>query len=79
MSQYQLLLKSLNTFANVSDGSAVGIATGYGLDDPGVGVEFPGGSRMFNSAHRPERHCGPPGLLSSNYRRLFPLDRAAEA
>jgi hypothetical protein len=29
--------------------SVVGIATGYGLDDRGVGVRVPVGSRVFSS------------------------------
>jgi hypothetical protein len=29
--------------------SAVGIATGYGLDDQGVGIRVPVGSRIFSS------------------------------
>jgi hypothetical protein len=28
--------------------SSVGIATGYGLDDQGVGVELPGGGKNFH-------------------------------
>jgi hypothetical protein len=43
--------------------SAVGIATGYRLDDRGVGVRVPVGSRIFSS--RPDRLRGPPNLLSS--------------
>jgi hypothetical protein len=31
----------------------VGIATGYGLDDWGVGVRVPGGSRIFSTSSRP--------------------------
>jgi hypothetical protein len=34
---------------------AVGIATGYGLDDRGVGVQVPVGSRLFSSPRRPDR------------------------
>jgi hypothetical protein len=34
--------------------SAVGIATGYGLDDRGVGVRVPLGSRIFSSPRRPD-------------------------
>jgi hypothetical protein len=30
-------------------GSVVGIATGYGLDDRGVGVRVPVGSRIFST------------------------------
>jgi hypothetical protein len=33
---------------------SVGIATGYGLDDRGVGVRVPGGSRIFSSPRRPD-------------------------
>jgi hypothetical protein len=50
---------------------AVGIATGYGLDDQGVGVRVPVGSRIFSSPRRPERIWGPPNLLFNGYRGLF--------
>jgi hypothetical protein len=51
-----------------SRGSAVGIATGYGLDDRGVGVRVPVGSRIFSSPSRPDGLWGPPNLLSNWYR-----------
>jgi hypothetical protein len=35
--------------------SSVGIATGYGLDDGGVGVRVLVGSRMFSCPRRPDR------------------------
>jgi hypothetical protein len=35
--------------------SAVGIATSYGLDDRGVGVRVPVGSRIFSSPDRPDQ------------------------
>jgi hypothetical protein len=35
---------------NRSRDSSVGVATGYGLDDRGVGVRVPVGSRIFHSA-----------------------------
>jgi hypothetical protein len=44
--------------------SVVGIATGYGLDDRGVGVRVPVGSRILSSSRRPNRFWGPPNLLS---------------
>jgi hypothetical protein len=52
--------------------STVGIATGYGLDDGGVGVRVPVGSRIFYSPRRPDRFWGPPSLLSNEYLGLFP-------
>jgi hypothetical protein len=47
-----------------SQDSAVGIATGYGLDGRSVGVRVPVGARYFSSARRPDRLWGPPSLLS---------------
>jgi hypothetical protein len=46
----------------------VGIATGYGLDDRGVGVQVPVGVRIFTSPCRPDRLCGSPNFLSNGYR-----------
>jgi hypothetical protein len=48
-----------------------GIATGYGLDDRGVGVRVPVGSRIFSSPRRPDRLWGPPSL-SNGYQGLLP-------
>jgi hypothetical protein len=45
--------------------SAVGIATGYWLDDWGVGVLVPVGARIFTSPCCPDRLCGPHNLLSN--------------
>jgi hypothetical protein len=59
--------------------SAVGIATGYGLDDRGVGVRVPVGSRIFSSPRRPDRLWGPPNLLSNGYRGSFTRGKAAGA
>jgi hypothetical protein len=35
--------------------SVVSIATGHGMDDRGVGVRVPVGSRIFSSPDRPDR------------------------
>jgi hypothetical protein len=56
----------------MSRDSAVGITTGYGLEDRGVGVRVPVGSRIFSSPRSPDLLCGPPNLLFNGYRGLFP-------
>jgi hypothetical protein len=59
--------------------SAVGIAGGYGLDDRGVRVRVPEGSRIFCSPRRPDRLWGPPSLLYNGYRGSFLEDKTAGA
>jgi hypothetical protein len=54
--------------------SVVGIATGYGLDDQGVGVRVPVGARIFTSPCSPDRLRGPPNLLFNGYRELLPWE-----
>jgi hypothetical protein len=56
----------------MSRDSAVGIATSYLLDDRGVGVRVPGGSRIFFSLCCPDRLWGPPNLQFNGYRGSFP-------
>jgi hypothetical protein len=56
--------------------SSVGIATGYGLDDPG---SILGSARFFSSPQRPDRLWDPPSLISNGYRDSFPGDKAAKA
>jgi hypothetical protein len=56
----------------VSRDVAVGMATGYGLDDRGVRVRVPVESRIFFSPRCPDRFWGPSNLQSNGYRGLFP-------
>ena len=48
-------------------GSVVGIATGYGLDGPGIESRW--GGEIFRTC--PDRPLGPPSLLYNGYR-VFP-------
>jgi hypothetical protein len=50
---------------------AIGIATGYGLDDRGIGVLDPVGSRILSILLRPDRFRGPLSLLSNGFLGLF--------
>jgi hypothetical protein len=59
LSSYHWILFSLNTLNLWRRDSSVGIETGYGLDDRGVGVPVPGGTRIFCSQQRPDRLWGP--------------------
>jgi hypothetical protein len=68
----QLVLCCFSTVLNLSRDSVVGIATGYGLDDRGVGVRVPVGARIFSSPRRPDGLWGPSNLLSNGYWGLFP-------
>jgi hypothetical protein len=52
--------------------SVVGTAIDYGLDDRGVGVRVPVGSRIFSSQRRPDRLWDPLNLLPNGYRGFFP-------
>jgi hypothetical protein len=61
----------------MSRDSSVGIATGYWLDDQGVGVLFPVGTRIFSSSGLPHLLWDPLGLLSNGYRGFFPGDEVA--
>jgi hypothetical protein len=59
----------INTLMRMKEPSAVGIATGYGLDDR---VRVPVGVRIFFSPRRPDRLWGPPNILLNGYRGLSP-------
>jgi hypothetical protein len=57
----------------------LGTGTGYGLDDRGVGVQFPVGSGIFSFLRPPDWLWGTPTLLSNLYRGQFPRGTAAWA
>jgi hypothetical protein len=48
------------------------IKIGYLLDDRGVGVRFPVGSRIFFSSCGEDRFWGPYSLLAKGYQGLVP-------
>jgi hypothetical protein len=59
---------SIRSLSYQSRDSAVGTATGYGLNDRGVGVRVSVRTKIFFSPRRPDRLWGPPNLLSNGYR-----------
>jgi hypothetical protein len=56
-----------------------GIATGYGLDDRGVGVRVPVRGKIFSSLRRPYLLWGSPSHLSNGYQGIFLRVKAAGA
>jgi hypothetical protein len=59
--------------------SAVGTATGHGLDSRAVTFRLPVEARFFSSARRPNRLWGPPSLLSIGSGGPFTVGKAAGA
>jgi hypothetical protein len=59
--------------------SAVGVATGYELDDRGVGVRVPVGSRIFSMWSRPTLGLTQPPILYNGYWGSFSGGKAAGA
>jgi hypothetical protein len=80
LSDYQLLEKDLHdirlptflTSMKFCWDNSIGIATSYGLDDRGVGVGVPVGSRIFSSPRLPHWLWCPPSLLYNGYRGIYP-------
>jgi hypothetical protein len=71
---------SVNIYTKLhSRDSVVSIATGYGLDDRGVGVRVPVGSRIFCSPCPPDRFWGPTSLVPNGYRGLFPRGHSSRS
>jgi hypothetical protein len=71
---YSYIIKLINStvfILSMSRGSVVGIATGYGLDERGVGFRVPEESRIFSSPRHPDRLWVPLSLISNGYRRPF--------
>jgi hypothetical protein len=63
----------------MSRDNTVGIATGYGMEDRGVGVRVTVGSRIFSSRRRPDRIWGLASLLSNGYWEFLPRGNVAGA
>jgi hypothetical protein len=74
---YIKLIRTKFDTEGVSRDRVVGIATGYGLDDRGVGVWVPIGPRIFSSP-RPDRLWGLPNLYPMGTGALFPEGKAVE-
>jgi hypothetical protein len=74
---HKIIISKYVLFA--SRDSAVGTATGYGLDDQGVGVRVPVGANIFTSPCCTDQLWGPPNLLSNGNRKLLPQAKAAGA
>jgi hypothetical protein len=72
-SKLLIMLFSPTTIVIVCRDTAVGIATGYRLDDRGVRVRVLVGSRIFYSPCRPDRLWGTlrPGILSPEVKRSW--------
>jgi hypothetical protein len=62
-----------------SRGSTVGMATGYGLDNQGIGVRVPTRTIIFTSSYCPDRLWRSDNLLPNGYRHSSPGGKAARA
>jgi hypothetical protein len=71
-------MKVVITFLMSRD-TAVRIATGYGLDGQGVGIQVPIGTKFFSSPRHPNRFWSPPRLLCNGTVCSFLRGKAAAA
>ena len=62
----------MNMYHICGTGSSVGVATGYGLDGPGIERKNPDGGEIFSTC--PDRPWGPPSLPYNGYR-IFPMGK----
>jgi hypothetical protein len=62
---------------HISKSKAVSIATGYRLDDRGVGVQVLVGRRIFSSPYHPDQLWGPAQLSSQWVPGIFPGGKVA--
>jgi len=64
----------------VQTDSSVDIATGYGLNDRTIEIQFPaGGWEFFSSTLCPDRYWSPPASYPMGTGDCFPEDTAATA
>jgi len=61
----------MNNLHQESRDSSVSIVTGLRAGRPGFDSRM--NRKYLSSPPRPDRHWGPPSLLSNGYRRFFPL------
>jgi hypothetical protein len=64
--RYTLLFLFIQPYITVKrQDRAVGIGTGYGLEDQGFGVRVGVGTKILTSLCPPDRLWGPPNILSN--------------
>jgi hypothetical protein len=67
-----LHLRNTTHFLMILLSREAAIATGYRLDDRGVGVRVPVWAKIVSSPHFPDRLWGPPNIVSNGYQGYIP-------